>query len=552
MEGDDNFDNFLGHPLGFLMSKFNGIGREVATYLSNHIICLDVTARLGAREFGKWVKSLPDMIAGRQAVRQLKMAKLDTKLQPADKTLFVKSPVESKSDRLKKVSTSALTSTAPALSSLPRSSQISDPPSQLPTPDLDGDYQYTPTSADDQRTPADIDYSSPDAASPAIDNTDLESVARDDDDDDSKSLSTHKRRKRGVRKGKAAQAALAAAIANEKPSQGERDALLAELAKASQSLARDLSKHAHQPDLDAEDFPPLGTTPAQVAAEKRSKWKDLLRFSDANPELQALALRVAERDAGSGGNWSAPAKLQADRNRPTSPPPPFKQTSTKSTGVSSALSSFGPISVSSATSSSGGIEDNNWRKTIEEPTERELTVVPQRSDEDAARARKAALAAAAMTGNMGVMGSFGKGPNGPAHRGPLFGRNIAAQAINPSAVPSTYLVRPLVPNSSQWPPARSGLSNSSASPTVQSITTDDRLQILGTPINQPAQKRPSPLSSTDTESYGTSRPTLTASESSSTIIPPPPLEHGPNKPKLKGQIQSLAKMLSGLKTKGKD
>ncbi|EIW67801.1 hypothetical protein TREMEDRAFT_57345 [Tremella mesenterica DSM 1558] len=47
---------------------------------------------------------------------------------------------------------------------------------------------------------------------------------------------------------------------------------------------------------------------------------------------------------------------------------------------------------------------------------------------------------------------------------------------------------------------------------------------------------------------GDSRQTLSSMDSASTVLS---LE-SPHKPKLKGQIQSLAKMLSGLKTKGKD
>lgn len=536
--GDPNFDNFLRDPPGFLLSKFTGIGREIASYLAEHVLCTDVDDRVGAREFGEWIKGLPDMVGGRKAMSQLKMSRRDSKT-PIEKGLFVKSPIESTHDRERKHTSSALTSSAPvapALSHLFSPSQLALHSSTLRTPDLDRDDVMSATTIDEQPTPADMgDYQPPESV-------DDESTTRGDAD--SRSLSTHKRRKRGVRKGKAAQAALAAAAAGE-PSQEERDSLLAELAEASQLLARDLSKNRSYPDFDRiEEFPPLGTSPAQVAAVKKSKWKDLMKLSSGNPELAALARRVADRDASSGGNWSAPAMLQHDANRMVLSKPGFKHTATMSSGVSSALSSFGPVS--SATSSSGGVEEDEWRRTRdgEDPLRGRQSANGQTSrqdDESASRARKDALAAAAITGNMDLMGSFGKGP--------IAKRNGVSSSNPPDSL--SYAVRSSVATGAQRVAPRSNLA-------LESIVDED---YRPSPSKSAVTSAPSHPVHTSQDTYSTNdiRPTLSSTEWSFKISNPIPVTAStpspgpsPNKPKLKGQIQSLAKMLSGLKTKGKD
>ncbi|OCF36061.1 serine/threonine protein kinase [Kwoniella heveanensis BCC8398] len=574
--GDPNFDNFLMDPTGFLLSKFTGIGREVASYLADHVLCIDVDARVSAREFGSWIKSLPDMIGGRKALHALKLSRLETNQKtPTDKGLFIKSPVNNTPQAVRKGSASALTSTAPTLSSLPPPSQLSQHDSSLPTPELEHDrFELTSaTTVDEQPTP--IDASTfPSPEEPIDEENATESVADDKDcaDADSRSLSTHKRRKRGIRKGKAAKAAAAAAAAGEQPSQEERDALLAELTEASQSLAREISKVSRPSEFDLnriEDFPPLGTTPAQAAAAKKSKWKDMMKLSQGNPEIAALARRVAERDANGSLNLSAPAKLQHGSQKSTlASKHVLRQTTTVSSGISSALSSFGPVS--SATSSSGGVDDDDWRKPVrhekivEEPESRgrdkTIHATSKRHDEDHSRARKAALAAAAITGGMEPMGSFGK----PSALRPANPNKLSAGPGGIANPASHYTVRSSVPIGSgpvpsyaQQPstkaPYRSGLSH--ALSTDAEIASNSAKSYGKAPI-------PSSHSNSFVESSGTTayaRPALSSAESSSTITSTAATSASasaigvsPNKPKLKGQISSLAKMLSGLKTKGKD
>ncbi|WWC57831.1 uncharacterized protein I303_100366 [Kwoniella dejecticola CBS 10117] len=612
--GDPNFDNFLMDPIGFLLTKFTGIGREVASYLADHVLCIDVDARISARGFGQWIKNLPEMIAGRKAVQSLRVSRLETQKTPTDKGLFVKSPVATGQEATRKYSASALTSSAPTLSNLPPPSQLShshehhrhhileeeneDASPTTPPLDHDQDELVSATTVDEQLTPVDTgDYASPE--NEAIDNDSEtyvnESVADSSDraDADSRSLSTHKRRKRGIRKGKAAKAAALAAAGAEQPSQEERDALLAELTAASQSLAREVSKFSKDgdspgtPDLSRiEDFPPLGATPAQIAEAKKSRWKDMMKFSGSqNPELAALARRVADRDGSL--NLSAPAKLQHNKHTPltSANKHALRQTTTVSTtsgfSTTSALSSFG--AVSSATSSA---DDEDWRKPrtskvqaqpiIEEQAEnrgRDKTVTAMhggRRGEDQSRARKAALAAAAITGGFGEMGNFGKPsnislaqpiqsqPQPQPHRPPAYQTNSHK---NSGVATTNYTIRNSAPLG-QLP-----ISNQGKAPYKSGLSHTHAMSIDGSsPTTTTLDSSPSAtLDNSAPKAYA--RPALSTKESSSTITSPSPStaipnnvssstgqaqSPGPNKPKLKGQIHTLAKMLSGLKTKGKD
>lgn len=332
--GDVNFDSFLEDPVQFLLGKFTGIGRDVANYLARHVLCIDVADRVTARELGHWVKTLPEMIGGRKAVGALRATRLDM-----SKPLFAKTSVERPLPG-KSGLASALSFASPVSPPTASPVSIDEPPSAVPELEPSAGPPTASTEPEGQLTPVDA----PDH---------LEA-----DDDETRSVSAAKRRKRGVRKGKAAQAAAAAAAAGENgTSQAERDALLAELAAASQSLAREISKK-HKPDLDVDkldQFPPLGAPEPEA---KKSKWKGMIKLSNGNPELAALAQRVADRNASTGGNWSAPAKMQHGHG-PV--PSRSRQTATASSGFSSAISSFGQDSSTSATSSSNG-PDDDWRK----------------------------------------------------------------------------------------------------------------------------------------------------------------------------------------------
>lgn len=616
-EGDPNFDTFLVNPTLFFTSKFTGIGKEVATYIAEHVLCVEVEDRVSARELGQWIKSLPEMIAGRRALHALKMARLDTRAKQtaADKGLFVKSPVAQANNLVPKSAlASALSSAAPVpipnaeTPKMPASEQVPSlsslpPPSELaqaigglsqpaPTPDLDRDEIRSATTIDDHPTPTDMSTLVSPEPTESGENDDSEhrgdSDERDADADkrhesDERSLSTHKRRKRGVRKGKAAQAALAAQASGQ--SQDERDAFLSELVAASEELARDLSKKTG--GFMQEEFPPLGTSPAQAAAARKSKWKDFLAMSKGNPQLEALARRVAERDV---GGWSAPAKLQQGVNPQLSRVVYNKQTATSS-GFSSQLSSVATASSSQTSSSNGGPEDDDWRRRparINEDPEREARAEKastrpsgsRRATEDSSsRSRQAALAAAAIAGGMeGPMGSFGK-PSQLGGRPAGIPAQLGARPANIPARPgrSSHAHGKLSSHrdlsDERWTPPTSSVPVSigvtvtkDAKPILREVPSHNTSK-----LNSPASKTPtmsnpvpipsptSPLEHPSLNGPGKSTlPQASSVASLDTITASSPItahhpNESPNKPKLKGQIQSLAKMLGGLKTgKGKD
>ncbi|KIR37401.1 serine/threonine protein kinase [Cryptococcus deuterogattii MMRL2647] len=538
--GDPNFDNFLMDPIGFILSKFTGIGREVASYLADHVLCIDVDQRVSAKEFGAWIKTLPEMIGGRKAMHSLKLSRLDThKATTVDKGMFMKSPMGN-SNVGKKYSTSALTSamssstaglgSTPTLSGLPPPSslleedereleqespvreqeEVIEPEPILPTPPLESDGMYsTATSAtvDEQTTPTDEStFPSPSAAlSTGI--SDEQDDSRDCIDSDTRSLSTHKRRKRGVRKGKAAQAAAAAAAATDDPlSQSSRDALLSELASASQSLAREMSK-LHKPSVDVnriEDFPPLGVTAAQVAAEKKSKWKDMMKLSQGNPELAALAKRVKERDSDGSLNLSAPAQLQGGERGG------FGAKSGKGRNAHT----FATTSLTSGATNTGAEDELGVKNAAHRP---------RKEGGDDSRSRKAAQAAAAIAGGMEPMGSFGR----PSHIKPVHHHAHTTGSIDygtpsPAPDPNSFSAQKaqLKKNGQAIPPAAQKLVIKPALTSVDSATTIKAATVVSESPSSPGTVTLGPTS--------------------------------PNKPKLKGQISTLAKMLSGLKTKGKE
>lgn len=555
-EGDPNFDNFLRDPTSFFLNKFTGIGREVAAYLACHVLCVEVEDRVSARDLGQWIKTLPEMIGGRKAARELKMAKIDTRVNGSDKGLFAKSPIQHPSEQSRKASASALTSSAPTLSNLPPANLLSHQSSVQPTPellgetDLDPEASRSPTTVDEQPTPADTDtMSSPDAIEPGSDQPE-QSPDGDAADADARSLSQHRRRKRGVRKGKAAQAALAAASNGDNLSKEDRDAMLKELAAASQSLARHLSKTSRPTSefdtSDTVDFPPLGTTPSQAAAAKKSKWKDMMKMSSGNPELAALARRVAERDGQSGGNWSAPAEMQHSAGKRIlsgSVRPSFKHTATMSSSeVSSSISTFDPASTS-ATSLSGGADEEDWRAKAADA---------RREREEKDRARKAQAAAKALTAGLDPMGAFGANrPLGQGHPGHLrtgamrsssHGQTQSHVQGQPSHRLHLHTIDDEESKAEPEPPTK---------PTKIERWDKDQYRSDRHNVQE---------ASVSVETAVSSRTSYTHSsmESSTATIKPLPVDQSPpttmhmNKPKLKGQIQSLAKMLSGLKTKGKE
>lgn len=543
-DGDANFDAFLADRASFFQTKFTGIGKEVATYLAERVLCIDVDSRVSAREFGQWVRQLPEMIAGRRAVQALKIARLENRAKAgSDKGMFAKAPVAKANHRPSGLA-SALSANAvsplpvptadlpppptqpqpPSLSSLPPKSELSDAgaPQVAPTPDLllEGDEIRSATTVDDNPTPSDLStVVSPEPPEDADNGVADQFVKRSETqgssppEGDERSLSTQKRRKRGVRKGKAAQAALAAQqAASGETSREERDAFLAELVAASEQLARDLSKKKTLDVTHQAEFPPLGATPQQVATARKSRWKDFLAMSKGNPQLEALAQRVAEREAAAGSTWSAPAQLQ-HQDAKASPPKHEPRHTVTSSGTMSLV---------------GADEDDDWRRRDKASTPKpDAKRSSRRATEDSSRSRQAALAAAAIAGGMDTMGAFGR----PSHLG--------------RPVPLNTRRSPLAEESVQKP------KKESFSPTTSKKET----------FSPTTSKISAKSHTTSTTSTKVSSPAATASKASTKATPAPatvpkvPLAKVPSPPiseKPKKQMSSLVKMFGGLKTKGKE
>ena len=486
---DDNpkFAQYLRDRKRYLINQFPGIGNQVATFLADHVLCLDVGDRVSARDFGRWVRNLPEMIAGRTAVKEMKHTVKAIRAEE-DRGLFAKSPIVRQGSRKAKTSTSALTTTAPTTMSPYQGLSSLPPPSHMLNVQSTPEPTVEPTSVQPELAEPIIEtpHLSEDPLTNEGQNGEDQDADGNDDAQDDATPSTQKKKKRGARrKGKATQAALAA-----EKTEPEREALLAELADASQSLARDLSK-THTPRVDTrspEQFPPLGTSDAQIAESKaaqanRSKWwREKLSFPSTshNPQLAAFARRVAEREAGGQdvkggfGNWSAPAKMQDDHRVQLAGRPVIKHTTTMSTsGVTSQLSSFGGFgAVSSATSS--GIEEEPEEVKMEEEMVKEDEESRKANEAEEARAQKAIQAATLLSSNLGSMGSFGQRPQHVPRHGPLHGKNMAkptpiAQAkVETKAKPAAVVVSP--PASKQTVQSPSLQTPSTAS-TVKSPAT---------------------------------------------------------------------------------
>ncbi|BEJ14591.1 hypothetical protein CspHIS471_0403580 [Cutaneotrichosporon sp. HIS471] len=630
-EGDPNLDAYFAHPVGFLQTKFTGIGKEVATYIAEHVLCIKVEDRVSAHELGQWIRNLPEMIGGRRAIHRLKVDRLESRSRAVatDKGLFVKSPITAEPTQ-KSALASALASSAlatsvpisvprppptgplppppvlsstgilsaaphyistiqevPSLSSLPPHTELVEQPD--PTPELEPDEIRSATTVDDNPTPTDMStVVSPEPTEGGDDVADLGDLDKPEDDG---SGQNPKRRKRGVRKGKAAQAALAAKEDPEDKSR--REALLAELVTASQDLARDLSVKKPFDPHRIEDFPPLGMDPREAAAGRKSKWKDFLAASKGNPQLEALARRVADRDAGTNGGWSAPAKLQQSKDKDTlSRPNINRQTATATSSVVSANTA-----TSSATSSMGaGADEDDWRRPARErelrDTEKNKEWRPSTSSsrrgatEDSTRHRQATIAAAALANGLDPMGAFGR----PSHlRGPSVNRSGSPLAGPPRhrlerdhadrndgrwAPPTSSVPMPLIGRKDDkakhvthevrdrtdrpWREARprGEFNPTKSAPAPMGEFHWASSAALG-PISIPASSFSNASTPTPTAAKPP-LPTQSSTASLATINGNTPTNGAaispemPNKPKLKGQISTLSNMLSRLKAKGRD
>ena len=72
-DGCYSFDQYLSNPTNFFMRRFTGMTLPVANFLVENVFCIlddptDDSQRIGAREFGLWVRDLPTLMAAPQPV----------------------------------------------------------------------------------------------------------------------------------------------------------------------------------------------------------------------------------------------------------------------------------------------------------------------------------------------------------------------------------------------------------------------------------------------------------------------------------------------------
>ena len=70
-DGCSSFEQYLSNPTNFFMRRFTGMTLPVANFLVENVFCIledptDDSQRIGAREFGVWVRDLPTLMAAPQ------------------------------------------------------------------------------------------------------------------------------------------------------------------------------------------------------------------------------------------------------------------------------------------------------------------------------------------------------------------------------------------------------------------------------------------------------------------------------------------------------
>ncbi|KAF8513170.1 kinase-like protein [Hysterangium stoloniferum] len=214
-----SFEAFRSQPINFFLQRFTGMTREVAEFLATRVFCIleehpkSKAQRVTAEEFGFWVKNLPTMLSSKNAT-------------PAPPLRSYFNPVVS----------------APR-SKRPSSRPVSAHGDHSRTSSQRGIHPQLSINAE-----KDFELAEPDLPE--------EDDADNDNDACSRTTSTTRRRKRGARK-KSTQGTLVDGQPN--------------IAHDVQLLAREISKTS----------PSSGRLPPSPSLKKPSKWKDLLRMSNS-------------------------------------------------------------------------------------------------------------------------------------------------------------------------------------------------------------------------------------------------------------------------------
>ncbi|KAI0093165.1 hypothetical protein BDY19DRAFT_989831 [Irpex rosettiformis] len=298
-----SFTLFRQNPTYFFLSRFSGMTPAVADFLANRVFCqlpeeFDDSPRVSARQFGVWIRDLPDLLAPQlPATPSSRPGSAGHVRTPSINLVNI---AEIHAHRLSSIPhsrrpslRSAAGSRNPSLLANQRTSWALSRASSLgPAPEEhERLFQSSAGGVGLGVLPAVIDQEGEDEHENYDQEQELESACG------SRSASQAKRRKRGARKGKGAAAAAAAAIPST-PLPSTQDQTLEVLASASQALARELSKTSKTgsvssphttssamgsfnvperapltPVIVAAPLPPAPIAAAPAITKKPSKWK---------------------------------------------------------------------------------------------------------------------------------------------------------------------------------------------------------------------------------------------------------------------------------------
>jgi serine/threonine protein kinase len=267
-----SFDHFRRQPVNFFLQRFPGMTRPAAEHLANKVFCIlddpsDDSARMGARDFGVWVKDLPSLLSGQTKLVHKRVASTSSS-QNHPIASSVPASHRPSSRNTSRCCTPVMWT--PAL----RARSLSRAPSGAPSYDTElstvVDQESFIEEQDEREGYLDPLYLLD--MEPEGTNSDIEST-------NSRPPSSHKRRKRGARRGK-----------NLQSPTSPKDETLNTLANASQSLAREVSRASRSSSMKtttstrswrdvepasmyAVPSAPPPVPPLPTVAKKPSKWK---------------------------------------------------------------------------------------------------------------------------------------------------------------------------------------------------------------------------------------------------------------------------------------
>ena len=359
-----SFQLYRSNPTNFFMRRFAGMTLPVANFLVENVFCIlddptDDSQRIGAREFGVWIRDLPTLMGA---------------LQPSTHT---HAHTHSRVPSTASISGHPLAS-APA-SRRPSSRQASIAASSPRRPPVV--LRVIPQNPTDPV----LDHDGPEGTlSPALDlvlneEDEDEEQQREEQqaEDGTRSLSTTKRRKRG-RKGKGL------------PPPTDHTQTSERLALASQTLVRELSRQTRSTSASTQSFlevPPSQPVPVSPSVTKKpSRWK--LSFGKSAGEAATTARSDSHSTRSSSTSGSARAAnvtnliMGLNPATPTalqSQPPPVSPQHLQSTlrgrvgghpelvSLSSPRRGASPTSTRSGrplASSSSSTTSSNWRNSM--------------------------------------------------------------------------------------------------------------------------------------------------------------------------------------------